>query len=82
MSRSYAGILGLVALVTSLVRSVRHGGAVDESLLQAWLALLVFAALGMFFGWVADRTVQEAVRQRITLELAAQAKSAATAKKT
>ena len=78
MARTYAGMLGLVALVTVLVRALGHGTAVDTALLQAWIGLVLFTPIGFLLGWIADRTVQEAVRGRMATELAAQEKPTET----
>ena len=72
MARTYAGILGPLALVTALVRGLIHATETDTVLLTAWSSLLVFAAVGYVIGWVAGKTVEESVRGRILAELAAE----------
>ena len=69
MARQYAGILGLLALVVSLLRGILAGGASEQALWTAWLGLLAFAALGAAIGWLAERIVREAVSGRILSEL-------------
>ena len=66
MAHRYAGILGLLAFLTSLIRGVAHGGGADSVLLVAWMSLLVFAAVGWVVGWVAQKTVEDSVRARLT----------------
>ena len=68
MARAYAGILGPVALLTSLAHGWIHGREVEVILLVAWSSLLVFSAAGGLIGWIAQRTVDEAVRVRIANE--------------
>jgi len=77
----YAGILGLLAFLTSSARGLIHGGEVQSILLAAWLSLLVFAAVGGVVGWIAERAVEESVRSRIKDALAAE-EGAADARKT
>lgn len=73
MAPIYAGILGLVALVTSLAHGMIHRADPVSMLLAAWLSLLVFTALGYAIGWVAARTVEESVQAEILAELEAAA---------
>lgn len=70
MERSYAGILGLVASCMVIVRGIFLGGGTESTLLAAWAALVVFAGLGYFVGWLACRTIDDSVRQRVAEELA------------
>ncbi len=78
MARTYAGILGLVAFATSLACGVIHGKQAESVVWTAWLWLLGFAALGWVLGWIADRTVQEAVTYRAVAELAPQERAEPT----
>jgi len=70
VARTYAGILGLVALLTSLARGFIHAHQTDAILLGAWQSLLVFAAVGYVAGWIAGRIVEESVNSTIQDELA------------
>lgn len=70
VARTYAGILGLVAFATSLAWGVIKGKQAESVLWMAWLAMLGFAALGWVLGWVAERTVKEAVTHQAIAELA------------
>lgn len=69
----YAGILGLLALVTSLADGLIHSRDTETILFGAWLSLLVFAAFGYLAGWIAERIVDESVRSQVTAELALRA---------
>lgn len=71
MAHIYAGILGPLALLTSLARGIMHGGGVDSLLWSGWCSLLVFSAIGYLIGWLAERTVADSVRDGISAELAA-----------
>ena len=69
VARSYAGILGLLALVVSLVHGLLAGGGTDAILWTAWYQFLAFAVLGAVIGWIADRVVQDSVQGRIAAEV-------------
>ena len=69
MARQYAGILGLLALMVSLMRGIFAGGANEATLWTAWLSLLAFAVLGAVNGWLAERIVRESVSSQILSEL-------------
>lgn len=69
MARQYAGILGLLALVVSLMRGILAGGASEATLWTAWLGLLAFTVLGAVIGWLAERIVRESVSSQILSEL-------------
>ncbi len=70
MARTYAGILGPLALVTCVARGLIHATSSETVLFGAWCSLLVFAALGWVIGWIAGRVVQESVGATIQAELA------------
>jgi hypothetical protein len=70
VARIYAGILGPLALVTSLAEGVIHARPAEGILLAAWCSLLVFASLGYVIGWIAERIVDEAVNAGIQARLA------------
>ena len=69
MARQYAGILGLLALMVSLMRGIIAGGASEATLWTAWLSLLAFTVLGAVIGWLAERIVRESVSSRILSDL-------------
>jgi hypothetical protein len=68
VARTYAGILGPLAFLTSLARGAVHAWPTEQTLLVAWTSLLAFAAAGLLIGWIAERIVDEEVRRRITAE--------------
>ena len=72
MAHLYAGILGLLAFLTSVVRGMIHDSAVGSVLWLAWLSLLAFGVIGYVVGWLAERIVEDSVRGRILAELAAE----------
>jgi len=72
VARIYAGILGPLALLTSLARGLIHARQTDAIVFAAWCSLIVFAAVGYVVGWIADRIVEESVMAGIRAELAAE----------
>lgn len=84
MTRIYAGILGLLAFLTCVVRGLMHGESPMSILSAACGSLLVFAIVGSIVGWLAAQTVEEAVRGRLQAELAEETppQSASTARPT
>jgi membrane protein implicated in regulation of membrane protease activity len=69
VARQYAGILGLLALMVSLMRAIVVGGASESTLWTAWLGFLAFTILGAVIGWLAERVVRESVSSQILSEL-------------
>ncbi len=65
MARIYAGILGPLALFTSLAHGALHARPAAAVVFDAWLALLAFAPLGYVIGWIAERVVVEEARGRV-----------------
>jgi len=77
VGRTYAGILGPLAVTAIAVRTIRHGGEIDAALQLATLCLLGFALLGYVLGQIATMVVEDSVRARVADELAAQQEAAA-----
>ena len=69
MARQYAGILGLLALVVSLLRGLMAGGASEATMWTAWLSLLAFSVIGAVIGWLAERIIRDSVSSQILSEL-------------
>ena len=69
MARIYAGILGALALSTSLVDGLVHGREPQEVLLVAWMSLLAFSVIGCGAGWIAGRIVRELVEAAVAAEV-------------
>lgn len=72
MARTYAGILGLLAFLTSLVRGLYHAQGPESLMGQACVHLAVFAIAGWAIGGCARWIVEDSVRQRLEVEIAAQ----------
>jgi uncharacterized membrane protein YeaQ/YmgE (transglycosylase-associated protein family) len=71
VARIYAGILGPLALLTTIVHGMLHARQEDAILLTGWANLLVFAVIGALIGWIAENTVEESVSTAVSRELAA-----------
>ena len=82
MARSYAGILGPLALVITLAHGLFRGGDTDSVLWAGWWNLLVFAAVGGLIGWLAERIIADAVQGRIAAELSVRPNGPTAAQKT
>jgi hypothetical protein len=78
VARTYAGILGPLALAVSLVRGLLAGGGTESVLWTAWCHFLLFAAIGGVLGWIAQRVVADSVNGRIAAELEGQTKKPAS----
>jgi hypothetical protein len=76
VDRTYAGILGPLALTVLLLQGLIAGAGTVTTVLHAWLGLLAFAILGYVTGRIANALVEESVRSKLLLELAAQEKGA------
>lgn len=72
MARLYAGILGLLAFLTSLIRGMVHSYGVESTLWSACLGMALFAVVGVVLGGIARWIVEDSVNSRLTAELAAQ----------
>lgn len=72
MARTYAGILGPLAMAVVILRGWLMSGGVEGTLSQAVLFLIVFTVVGAGLGQLAEATVDESVRARIEQQLAQQ----------
>jgi len=68
MGRDFAGILGLVAFSTTVLRGAIAGVA-DDALLTATIHLFAFAAGGWILGTIAEHAIEQSVRMRFAVEL-------------
>lgn len=73
MGRTYAGVLGPLALVVVVVRCLRYGSGAESTMFGASLCLVGFAGIGYLAGRLAQWIVDESVRSRVEAELAARA---------
>jgi hypothetical protein len=64
VSRLYAGILGLLAFLATLIRGMLHDGSPEAILGSALGNLLIFAVVGGVIGEVARWIVEDAVYHR------------------
>jgi hypothetical protein len=71
VARLYAGILGSLALLTTIVHGILHARQEDVILLTAWWNLLVFAVIGAVIGWIAGYTIEGSVSMTVSRQLAA-----------
>ena len=71
MGRTYAGILGPLAFVTILARSVIDTSSVESTMMLATICLFLFAGIAYLVGQMADSIVIEAVKTNFDTELQA-----------
>ncbi len=71
MGATYAGTLGLIAFVATILRSAVHGSDAGTAIVSAVLYLAVFAFLGWLIGSLATHVVVESVTGSLQRELSA-----------
>jgi len=81
MGSQYAGTLGMLALVATIIRSWLHGVDAGTAIVSAVLYLVAFAILGWLIGSFATHVVVESVTDSLKreLELREASKSSMTA---
>ena len=72
MARNYAGILGTLAFAMITVRGVFKGDGVEAVLFTALGVLFTFTTMGYIIGWIAERTLVEAIETRFRTQLRAE----------
>lgn len=70
MARQYAGILGSLGMAIAMLRNLRLGSGFETSVTQAVVSVALLAAIGFLVGWIAEATVDEAVRTKLEQQLA------------
>ena len=70
MASRYAAVLGLLIFAAVLIRGAALEAAWTPTLGWAITCLVAFAILGAAIGWVAEQTIDGALRQSIATELA------------
>ena len=78
MARTYAGILGPLAMLTITTSGLIHGRTSESVAWTAWVALIVFTAVGYVLGWIANWTVEESVHAAISARLDDESEPTAT----
>jgi hypothetical protein len=72
VARAYAGILSLLAFLTTLLQGLVHTSDAQATLETAWCSLWIFAGIGFVLGQIAAGTVGASVSARIAAQVAAQ----------
>lgn len=80
MARAYAGILALLAFLTTLVQGLVQVDDAKATLETAWCSLWIFAGIGYVLGQIAAGTVGASVSARIAAQVAAQQAAEQSAK--
>ena len=69
MARTYAGILGSIAMAVVICRGMIASGGVESTLTSGLMYLALFTAVGAILGHLAQSTVEESVRSKIEQQL-------------
>jgi hypothetical protein len=56
-------------MLVVLLRALKNGAGVDGTILQAVVAMILMAAIGLIIGTIADSTVAESVRVSMQTEI-------------
>lgn len=75
MGRTYAGILGPLAMVVVICRGWLGASGVEGTLTTATIYLILFSIVGAIVGSIAEATVDESVRATLEQQLAAPTKT-------
>ncbi|MEM6329297.1 MAG: hypothetical protein AAF790_03495 [Planctomycetota bacterium] len=70
MARAFAGTMGCLGMVVTLLRGVKEAAAVEATIASALTAMVVLAVVGGVLGAIAQATVDESVRVQLSKELA------------
>lgn len=70
MQRRFALVLGTIAFALVISRAVLRGELATEALPQAIIALMMFAAMGSGFGWIAEYLVRQDTETRYRAKVA------------
>lgn len=71
MGRTYAGILGPLAMVVIICRGLKDSAGLEGTLTLAIVALAIYAIVGSIVGQIAQATIDESVRLKIERQLEA-----------
>jgi hypothetical protein len=69
VARQYAGILGLLAFVTVVVRGIAGGSGPQATMMTAILSMFAFAAIGCIAGTIAEGVVRDAIQAKMLAEV-------------
>jgi uncharacterized membrane protein YfcA len=56
-------------MLTITASGLIHGRTSERVAWTAWIALIVFSAIGYVLGWIANRTVEDSVQAAISTHL-------------
>jgi NhaP-type Na+/H+ or K+/H+ antiporter len=71
MARAYSGILAAVAVALAITRGLVLGMMPNEILVQCLWFFFLFAVLGYFIGYVAERVVTDSLETQFRTEVTA-----------
>ena len=71
MARTYSAIMALIGLQVVLLRGMKDGAGFDATIASGLCWMVLFGAIGLVVGALAEKTVDESVRTKIEAELTA-----------
>lgn len=80
MGRTYAGVLGLVAFLTVVVRALGQQSGASATFPTAAAMLFVFAGIGYAIGGIAERSIAADLKARFAEEMSRLQATAASEK--
>jgi hypothetical protein len=69
MARTYAGILGPLAMAVVICRGWLEASGVESTLTAAIISLFLFAVIGAILGHIAQATIDESVQAQLQRQL-------------
>ncbi len=69
MARTYAGILGTLAMAVVICRGCLQASGVQGTLTTAIFSLILFALVGAILGRIAQSTIDESVQSQLQQQL-------------
>lgn len=70
MARTYAGVLGSLAMAIAMLRGALVGAGLVGTIETAITAMIALAGVGLLVGWIAETTIDESVRVQLEKQLA------------
>ena len=69
MGQTYAGVLGLLAFLVTVVNGLTSAGGTETTIKVACLCLFLFGAVGYLIGRIAQSAVEDSVRAQFQAEI-------------
>ncbi len=73
MARTYAAVMALLAMLVVLVRAMKNHAGFEGTIFTALIWMILFGAIGLVVGAIAQATVDQSVLRVVEEELPAEA---------